>query len=288
MGKNGALEQVDRAGDKGGNSYTAWREVTPQQNRLVDTMIGCDMHLIATMRAKMDYVLEDDSRGKKVPRKVGMAPVQRDGIEFEFDIVGEMNQAFDLTITKSRCPALAGIMLQRPTGIDVADTLLAWLKGEAPPVLPKPTTPPPAARPPQQRQPAQTAPAAKPGAKPTARGGHCPEHGKAWAATPSGKQGHPIPGGWCLQENQGQTPSLKIVTAEDLARLDTELDRLGLARDTDIIESYIRETFAPKLDRNQLHTGELTMLIAWLCQEYPADVESETQTLPGVTIHADH
>lgn len=170
FGKGGALEQVDRAGGKGGNSYTAWRDVTPQQNRLVDAMIGCDMHLIVTMRAKQDYVIEEDSRGKKVPRKVGMAPIQRDGIEYEFDVVAEMDTNLCLTIVKTRCPALYNVVLQPPTGTEIADTLLAWLKGEAAPPLPKALTPPaqtpPAASPPaQQRQPAQNAQAAKPGAK---------------------------------------------------------------------------------------------------------------------------
>lgn len=140
MGKDGALEQVDRAAKRSqtGNSFAAWRDVTPMHNQMVDAILGCNMHVIATMRSKMEYVLEEDSRGKKVPRKVGMAPIQRDGLEYEFDLVGDMNIANELVVTKSRCPALSGAVLTKP-GEDLAATLKEWLSSGATPP-PKPPT----------------------------------------------------------------------------------------------------------------------------------------------------
>ena len=91
-GAGGALEMVDNAAKRSqsGNSYTAWRDVTPEHNKLIDAIIGSKCHVIATMRSKAEYVLEDDNRGKKVPKKKGMAPIQRDGMEYEFDVVAEM------------------------------------------------------------------------------------------------------------------------------------------------------------------------------------------------------
>ena len=81
MGPGGALEMVDAASARSkGNSYVAWRDVTPQHNRLIDTIIRADCHIIATMRSKTEYVLESHG-GKTAPRKVGMAPVQRDGMD---------------------------------------------------------------------------------------------------------------------------------------------------------------------------------------------------------------
>jgi hypothetical protein len=93
-GRGGALEMVDKAQSRRrpGNSFTAWREVTPEHNELVDTLIQCPAHLIVTMRAKSEYVLQEDERGKKVPKKIGMAPIQRDGLEFEFDLGGRHGQ----------------------------------------------------------------------------------------------------------------------------------------------------------------------------------------------------
>lgn len=81
-GEGGMLDMQGRAAQKSGNSYTAWREVTPEHNRLVAKILQCDMHVCLTLRSKTEYVLEEDARGKKTPKKVGMAPVFRDGIEY--------------------------------------------------------------------------------------------------------------------------------------------------------------------------------------------------------------
>ena len=110
MGKDGALEMVDKAAARSNsrNSFDAWRSVTPQHNRLVDTMLRCKPHLLVTMRSKMEYVIEEDGRGKKVPRKVGLAPVQRDGLEYEFDVLGEMNADHQMS-SRSRGAACSPI-----------------------------------------------------------------------------------------------------------------------------------------------------------------------------------
>lgn len=126
VGKDGALEQVDRAAAKGGNSYTSWRGVTPKHNALVDAILRYPGHVVVTMRAKTEYVMEADPRGKMVPRKVGLAPVQRDGMEYEFDVVADIDLDHRMVVTKSRCPALADQVIERP-GPKVGETLLAWL-----------------------------------------------------------------------------------------------------------------------------------------------------------------
>lgn len=128
MGKDGALEQVDKAAarSQSRNSFDAWRQITPQHNRLVDALLACKAHLVVTMRSKTEYVIEEDSRGKKVPRKVGLAPVQRDGLEYEFDVVGEMDLDHRLSVSKSRCAELADAVIERP-GADLGKTLRAWL-----------------------------------------------------------------------------------------------------------------------------------------------------------------
>lgn len=144
MGKGGALEQVDKAAKRAsGNSFAAWRDVTPMHNRLVDSMISASAHVIATMRTKVDWVIEEDSRGKKVPKKIGLAPVQRDGLDYEFDVVGDMTLENEMIIGKTRCPALAGQVFPKP-GQNVADILNEWLTTGAPmPVaVPPPVAPP--------------------------------------------------------------------------------------------------------------------------------------------------
>jgi len=77
------------------------------------------------MRSKMDYVLQEDERGRKVTTRVGMAPIQRDGVEYEFDIVGDMTVDNRLNITKTRCPSLSGKSIIRP-GRELGLEILAF------------------------------------------------------------------------------------------------------------------------------------------------------------------
>ncbi len=127
MGKGGALEMVDQEAkrSKSNNTFTAWREVTPWHNRLVDTILQCPCHVIVTMRAKTEYAMETVN-GKSVPRKVGLAPIQRDGMEYEFDVVADMDLDLNFIVSKTRCSALVGAIVNKPTA-DLGKTLLAWV-----------------------------------------------------------------------------------------------------------------------------------------------------------------
>ncbi len=143
MGKDGALETVDAIAkrERSGNSFAAWRTVTPLHNEMVETILASTLHFIATMRSKMDYVQEKDEKGKTVIRKVGLQPIQRDGLEYEFDVVADMDLDNTLIVGKTRCPALTGQMFtkldSRPhIGGRVAAILLEWLKGAPAPAKP--------------------------------------------------------------------------------------------------------------------------------------------------------
>jgi DNA polymerase III delta prime subunit len=134
VGKEGVLEQVDlaRARSKTGNPFTdGWRYASPMHNRLVDTMLQSKLDLIVTMRSKTKYVLEEQN-GRQIPKQVGMEVVQRDGIEYEWDIVGELDKENTLIITKSRCKALSGKSFAQP-GADLGQAIKAWLRTGTPP-----------------------------------------------------------------------------------------------------------------------------------------------------------
>jgi len=131
MGKDGELDKVDRAAQRmqNPNSFAAWKQVTPLHNALIDKLISAPLHILASMRAKTEWILDrDDRTGKTVPRKVGLAPVMRDGIEYEFDVCGDMDQENTLIITKTRCPKLTGGVFPKPGG-ELADVLKEWLGG---------------------------------------------------------------------------------------------------------------------------------------------------------------
>ncbi len=111
MGVGGMLEQVDRKSSNG-NSFGGWKEARPDERRMVDALLAYPGHVIVTMRTKTEYVVEQNERGKAVPKKVGLKPEQRDGIEYEFRVVGSLDMDNVLTVTKSSIPPLPRIVDQ--------------------------------------------------------------------------------------------------------------------------------------------------------------------------------
>lgn len=128
-GVGGALAQVDTKSGSGGNSFTAWKDVTPQHNELIEAILAFPGHVIATMRTKMEYVLEEEQRNNRkimVPKKVGMKPVQREGMDYEFDVVADMDETHTLIVGKTRCPAIDGQRVVKP-GPEFLSPIVKWL-----------------------------------------------------------------------------------------------------------------------------------------------------------------
>jgi len=125
MGVDGMLEQADRRA-KGGNTFSGWKEARPDERRMIDALAAYPGHVIVTLRVKTEYVIEKDDRGKNVPRKVGLKPEQREGIEYEFDLVGDLDLDNTLSVSKSRIPALSRAVVPLP-GAELADTIREWL-----------------------------------------------------------------------------------------------------------------------------------------------------------------
>jgi hypothetical protein len=136
-GEGGILET--HAGMQG-NSFTNWSKLTPRHNALVQSILASPSHVIATMRTKQEYVLSDKN-GKQVPEKVGMKAVSRDGMDYEFTIVLEMDMTHKCICSKDR----TGLFVNEPTfkvesshgqkilkwcedGSDVIQTILEKLK----------------------------------------------------------------------------------------------------------------------------------------------------------------
>lgn len=133
IGKDGELEQVDKLAAKNhDNSFIAWRHVTPQHNSLVEALVSCKKHLIVTMRSKMAYELQEQQNGTKKPVKLGMAPMMRDGIEYEFDVYAEIAIDHTLEISKTRCAKVDGYRMQK-AGRELAGILWEWAQGDAAP-----------------------------------------------------------------------------------------------------------------------------------------------------------
>jgi len=133
-GQGGLLELVDQAGAAAkGNSFAGWKVATPIQQQMVDAILNFNGHIIATMRSKTEWTLEKDERtGRTSPKKVGLAPQQRDGIEYEFTLVVEMDTDHRTIIGKTRCESLADKVFPPNKGVDGANEFLTWLKSGDP------------------------------------------------------------------------------------------------------------------------------------------------------------
>ena len=140
-GDGGLLDKQGKIADRGVNSFAAWRTITPEHNALVNAMLQSQTHIIATMRSKQDYVLEVNDKGKQTPKKVGLAPVQREGMEYEFTVMLDVGMDHTATASKDRTGLFDGqyFKITKETG----QKLLEWLEtgAEASPVAPTATAP---------------------------------------------------------------------------------------------------------------------------------------------------
>jgi hypothetical protein len=127
MGTDGMLEQVDKAAKRsGGHGMSGWKEMRPVERQMVEALLAYPGHIICTLRVKTDWVEGENARGKRQMMKVGTKAEQREGLEYEFDLVASMDLSNELTVVKSRCPTLSGEIVARP-GRDFAETFKAWL-----------------------------------------------------------------------------------------------------------------------------------------------------------------
>lgn len=129
--EGGVLDAKDKIAErKGQNSYTAWNEAGKLQNDLINSILSVECHTIATMRSKMAYTLEENERGKQQPVKLGLAPIQREDTEYEFDIVLNVDRTHVATTSKDTT------MLDRFGEVitpELGQRLAAWLNDGAEP-----------------------------------------------------------------------------------------------------------------------------------------------------------
>jgi len=98
LGSGGILETL---GGMVGNSFTNWSKLTPRHNKFVGAIVNASQHVICTIRTKQDYVL-NQKNGKYVPEKVGLKGVTRDGMDYEFTLVFDIDINHHATVSKDR------------------------------------------------------------------------------------------------------------------------------------------------------------------------------------------
>jgi len=90
-GTGGVVDMANKWGSGSKNPFGGWDKATPEQNRFVDRMLSYGGHMILCLRTKTAYEVQETEKGKKTPVKVGLAPVQRDGIEYEFTLTFDLD-----------------------------------------------------------------------------------------------------------------------------------------------------------------------------------------------------
>jgi hypothetical protein len=119
------VDQLAKAKYKG-NTWAAWSEGTPLQNKMVAAILRFPGHLIATMRTKTEWTINLDSNGKSTPNRVGLSPEQGKGIEYEFDMLMEISPEHAINVIKDRTGQFQDRIIQEP-GEEFGKEILAWL-----------------------------------------------------------------------------------------------------------------------------------------------------------------
>ena len=120
-GPGGILETHSRMT---GNSFANWATLTPRHNAFINSILQSSAHVIATIRSKQDYVLTDKN-GKMVPEKVGLKGITRDGIDYEFTVVFELDIKHNCNATKDRTQLFTG-QPQFKLSPQIGESLLKW------------------------------------------------------------------------------------------------------------------------------------------------------------------
>lgn len=83
-GAGGCIESNERLAQAKykGNTWSAWNETTPKHDSFVNKVLQCNAHVITCTRSKMETIMGEDRKVKKV----GMKDIQREGWEYELTV----------------------------------------------------------------------------------------------------------------------------------------------------------------------------------------------------------
>lgn len=107
-GMDGVLDNVAHLEQELGDSkkmYGAWseKEIITKKNVLKNLMTNAEAHLIICFRAKTEYVIEMNARGKNVPKAIGLKEDMQADVRYEFDSVLSIDkETHEITIVKDR------------------------------------------------------------------------------------------------------------------------------------------------------------------------------------------
>lgn len=124
-GDGGLLAKKESIDARGGNSYANWSAITKEHNTFLSAIINAPIHIICTMRSKTEFSIDKSESGKTTIRKVGLAPVQRDAVEFEFSAVLDVSMNHEASASKDRTNLFVDriFKITKDTGVEVKNWL---------------------------------------------------------------------------------------------------------------------------------------------------------------------
>jgi len=122
------VEQIAKA-RYGGNTWSAWSEGTPKQQGFIDSILNFPGHIIATMRVETNWTTMTNEKGKIVPVRIGEAPKQGKGMEYEFDMLIQLSQDHIAQVLKDRTGKYQDELIEKP-GEEFGKELALWLDGD--------------------------------------------------------------------------------------------------------------------------------------------------------------
>ena len=128
---------------KAKNSYFEWRKGNTIVTNWLRNLLYFKGHIIFCMRSKMSYDHQKNSDGKISPQKIGLAPMMRDNIDFEFDILLDGNNEHFFTTTKCRYAPFSDRVIEKPSekfGVELVNYLNSAPESDLPDIeeLPEP------------------------------------------------------------------------------------------------------------------------------------------------------
>lgn len=124
-GDGGLLSKKEALDARGGNSFVNWGGITKEHEQFKAAILNCGIHLICTMRSKQEYAIETNDKGRSAPKKLGLAPIQREGMEYEFTTMFDIASDHTASTSKDRTGLFEGT-IEKMTP-QIGEKFIKWL-----------------------------------------------------------------------------------------------------------------------------------------------------------------
>jgi DNA polymerase III delta prime subunit len=121
-GSGGLLDMQQQAG----GTFSAWNKIKPHIQSFIKTLTQSDIHVISTIRTKIDYVIETSELGKQQIKKVGLKAIQKDDLEYEFQIVFQTDIDHTTKTSKDNSGMFEGKAFKIST--EMGENIYRWLE----------------------------------------------------------------------------------------------------------------------------------------------------------------